>query len=212
MKSYLVYFMLAMFIVSGGEFKRGSSEVFANSEKNVPNAVWHADLTHDGKDEEIVTNLIALNSAEDTGEGANVSVYAVNNGVKTLIWSENADIPHAGWNGLYLYTADDGKRYLLRWIPYMSAGNGAYLYDIFSLDKTGKEQMLDNGEYKFTVDKIYKGDNLKNLVRFVNKVNSYLNQSVLIADTDGGKLEYGTQENPVVKTYMPVWLFEMGNQ
>jgi len=175
----------------------GCAETTADNE-----IIWHADLNHDGNDDIIKVEIL---TDRDTGEGAKMSVYTSD----LLIYSAVADLPHVGWNGIYLFEDESGA-YLLIWQPSMGQGAGHYTYEIFSFDEKGNQVFLDTGSLVFEMRDIcdrYEG--LEDFVKYMQRVNDYLASSSLIVDTHDGTLLYGTQENPIVHQYTPKWLFNV---
>jgi len=157
--------------------------------------VYHADLTHDGKDEKIIVDLSQLKTED---QNANVSVF--DSGDK-LLWSGDASIIHAGNNGIYLYKEND-YTYLLTWCPWAGQGSVGLSYEIFSLSNNGDVLSYRKGEGTFTLDnEMSAGPNGRrseaNL--FIQEVNRYLEQSMLLvaATTEGAY--FSTPDNLVVR-------------
>jgi len=174
-----------------------------DQEENEDRIIWRVDLNHDGIDDRMVVDII---DSLYTSEGAKINVY---NGVTgALMYTATADLPHTGWNGFYLYTNDDGA-YLLNWIPGMWQGWGSYFYEVFSFNERDEKVMLDGDSFDFSLDDIQREqEGMDELLSFIQRVNFYLLQSWLIADTDDGVLIYGTQDNPIVNSFSPpTWLY-----
>ena len=174
-----------------------------DQEANEDQIIWRVDLNHDGIDDRIVVDII---DSHYTSEGAKINVY---NGVTgALMYTATADLPHTGWNGFYLYTNENGA-YLLNWIPGMWQGWGSYFYEVFSFNDRDEKVVLDSDSLDFSLDDLQaEHEGMDELVGFVQRVNYYLLQSWLIADTDDGTLIYGTQDNRIVNSFSPpAWLY-----
>jgi len=164
--------------------------------------VWLVDLDNDGIMDKIIVDILNDNN---TGEGARISIYKGDSGL--LIYSASADLPHIGWNGLYLFQDENGSQ-IFSWHPTIYQGLGSFHYELFSFDAKGNKTVLDSSSFEFSMDAIRsEHSGLDEFVEYIQSVNSYLMQSSLIAETDGGILLYGTQNNPTVKMYIPDWLF-----
>jgi hypothetical protein len=166
--------------------------------------VWRADIDHDGIDDRIVIEIYMRDHGADLG--ATLNVYKGDSDV--IIYSAEVNVAHAGWDGFYLYY-NDKKAYLMNWRPEMYQGDGNYTYEIFCYSDSGEKIIFDKGSYKFIHQDLsveHKG--LDEFVSYIQKVNSYLIQSHLLVDTDGGKLLFGTPDNPVANPYIPELLFD----
>ena len=186
-----VFLMLLLSSCFNAADKKSSSSGSASS--NPTHATRYADLNHDGTDDYITVDL--------TGE--HVKTFMVFDGVndKTMIWSGNADIPHAGWDGWYLYE-EDGKQYLLNWHPYMNHGYGNYSYEIFHIDDNHEKAVLRSENVGFSLDDL---DSVPEARAFVERANEYLAKSIVLIDTNDGEVTFSTTDNPVTKTYDISW-------
>ena len=165
--------------------------------------IWRADLNHDGIDDKIIVEPYIRDSGADLG--AIISVYKGDSNL--LLYSSEINIAHVGWNGFYLYH-DGDDAYLFNWSPAIFQGDGCYLYDIFSFSESGEKLVFDSGSYEFDCQDLYdEHKGIGEFVSFVQKVNDYLNQSYLLADTDMGELKYGTPDDPHAEPFIPEWLF-----
>lgn len=162
----------------------------------------HADLTNDGINEKIVVDLSAA------GETQEIILKIMNADGKT-IWKESAGIPHAGWNSVYLCTVD-GRNFLLRYNPYMNQGWGSYSYELFSIDDEGTENTVDEGEVSFDITGRTGEFDIEKMVSFYNKINEYLDKSILLLSTEQGEPEFSTESRIVTRREEYSWLYGAG--
>jgi len=175
------------------------------TETPIEQVVWNVDITHDGKDDRIVVDIMTNNYG---GEGARVYVYESD--TDNLLYELTAFSAHVGWNGLYLYCDGNNSSsvYLLNWIPAMWQGFGIFGFEVFSFDENGDKIVYDSDSLEFNIfDLCFEYKGLEEFVRFIHKVNYYLMQSWVVADTNGGTLLYGTQDSKTVNPYVPEFLF-----
>ncbi|AGC67378.1 hypothetical protein Cst_c03540 [Thermoclostridium stercorarium subsp. stercorarium DSM 8532] len=162
----------------------------------------YADLTNDGINEKIVLDLSA---AEETQE----IILKIMNADGKTIWKESAGIPHAGWNSVYLCTVD-GRNLLLRYNPYMNQGWGSYSYELFSIDSDGTESTVDKGEVSFDITGRTGEFDIEEMASFYNKINEYLDKSILLLSTEQGEPEYSTESRIVTRREDFPWLYGAG--
>lgn len=198
MKRFVLLFIVVVSILSFCKYNHTVVVAKAlRTAANNDNIVWYADLTQDGINEKIVVDLTYVDNPID-GLEKTVSIYQVDSQTRneTLIWYEHADTVHIGWNGIYLYE-QDGQYYLMTWKPYCSTGICEYDYEIFSFANSGEKVTLTNGNLNLNMDDID-----QNVLRnFINKVNTYLSKSMVLIDTDQGKIIYSTNDNPIVNLF-----------
>jgi len=161
--------------------------------------VTYADLTHDGVNEKIAVDV---SSVEETQE----AILKVLNDDGRVIWQESAGIPHVGWNSVYLCTVD-GKDYLLRYNPYMNQGWGSYSYILFSIDAEGNEKIIDEDDVLFDITGQTDEFDIEKLVSFHNKINGYLDKSILLLSTEQGEVEYSTEDKKITRKEEFFWLY-----
>ncbi len=105
----------------------------------------------------------------------------------SLVWETFAGTAHPGWMSLFLY--DDGERTcLLRYTPYANQGLASYGYVMFTVSE-GEAQVLEEDSVGFELD----ADSTLTLEveRFLEKVNGYLEKSVLLFSTENGDVVLG---------------------
>lgn len=158
-----------------------------------------ADVNHDGKEERIV---FGLKEYADSGiEAGFVKVLDGTDENAPVLWEEDYGTAHVGWKNFYLYR-EDGRDYLVRYIPYMNTGLGEFQLHIFSLDEHGAPVMLRTYETNFSVSKPdssklgFYGDTDK-MTEFLEQTDACLSESLLLVSTDEGNLAYSTPEAPI---------------
>lgn len=104
------------------------------------------------------------------------------------IWSEDAGIPHGGWNSLFL-CEQDGEYYFLRYHPTMYQGYCTYVYTLFTL-KDGAEHVVCSNRLEFDINGSSKLDAPK-MVAFAEEVNALLRNSTLLLSSEGGNYSFG---------------------
>jgi len=104
------------------------------------------------------------------------------------IWSEDAGIPHVGWNSLFL-CEQEGEYYLLRYNPGMWQGYCTYTYSLFTLEG-GAEHVVRSNTLDFDVNGTAKLD-APEMVAFADEVNALLGKSTLLLSSEGGNYSFG---------------------
>lgn len=178
-------------------------EKLSNIDKN-KKYVFNADVTHDGLDEKIVVDLRFLNETD----AYYVNVYSGEERHEKLIWSQSAGMSHSEWKGTYLYKDEETNLYyLVRWNPSMYTGSAVHGFEVYSLKSNGKEEVLETIAVSF--DSPYRNNGasgISEILNFCEVTNSYLEDSILLLDTDEGKLVYSTPEYRVANTkYSKEW-------
>jgi|GEM_PF-6591363 len=156
--------------------------------------VYHADLTHDGKDEKIVVDLSQLQT-----EGVTNATVSVFDSEETLLWSGDANISHAGNNGIYLYQENE-YAYLLTWCPWVGQGFAGLNYEIFALSTGGEVLSYRKGEGQFTLEDEWKASlngRQAEANLFIRDVNRFLEKSTLLVATTPDGAYFSTPDNPV---------------
>ncbi|MGB4660538.1 MAG: hypothetical protein WBI07_15285, partial [Mobilitalea sp.] len=158
-----------------------------------------ADLNHDGEKEQL---RIDTGTAE-TEQKVTLSVIDQKD---KILWSEETFLAHTGWNSLYLCTWKE-EEYLLRYLPTMYQGMCSYSYELFYLDESGKAESVSSDAIDFSINP---GDEVnydaEELAAFAEKVNAFLENSILIVSTEEGVLEYSTEEKKITRTETYSWL------
>lgn len=157
---------------------------FINSHRlgALPLSFGSADPDRDGEDE----------SFEVSETYAGVYTLKVIKSDGSVLWSEDAAAAHAGWNGLFLYSGDDGF-YLLRYNPTMFQGRANYHYELFTLEG-GTENVIKSRAVDFSAnpDDLPTPEKQIEMDSFAAEVNSLLEKSVvLLSTTKDGELVYG---------------------
>ncbi|MEL7564283.1 MAG: M56 family metallopeptidase [Dehalobacterium sp.] len=104
------------------------------------------------------------------------------------IWSEDAGIPHVGWNSLFL-CEQEGKYCLLRYHPTMYQGYCSYVYTLFTLEG-GAEHVVRSNTIEFDVNGVNKL-NAPKMVAFAEEVNVLLGKSTLLLSSESGNYSFG---------------------
>lgn len=137
-----------------------------------------ADFNHDGVKE--TAKVVAF----DDRQYFELRIY---NSEGTILWKTEAATAHVGWLSLFLCQSD-GADFLLRYTPYMSQGMCHYKYDLFSLDSSGNEIIIDSGSVDFDINfgsPTHLSFNTDEIAAFMNKINAYLENSVVLLNTNG---------------------------
>ena len=140
------------------------------------------DFDHDGEPE--VTELVTL--WEPDGERASWYELHVRKADGTPLWSDWAAPQHVGWNSLFACTLD-GEDNLLRYHPTMYQGCCGYNYQLFSLDGSGGESVLQQNGVAFDINW---GSPLGHdfdpaaIASFMEDINGLLSHSRLLLTTD----------------------------
>ena len=146
--------------------------------------ITRADLNGNGDDEIIAADV----SGFETDGNATLLVFS-SDGAE-LIYSEDANSSHAGWNALYLY--EDGETTaLLRYLPQLSTGIGTYGYTLFNFDTTNKVNVIASGNVDFQLMGLVPLD-ASGMAEFASDVNRYLANCDTLLSTWNGELTYGT--------------------
>ena len=135
------------------------------------------DLDRDGVPEtiQVVTVLDSglLLELRDSGSG-------------DLIWSDAGYYAHAGWNAVFLCTLD-GEDYLLRYNPYGNQGVYHYSYELFTLTRDGRKQIVQQNSVEFDVNfgsSTHRSFDPEAIAAFMDEINDLLAHSVQLINTD----------------------------
>jgi len=137
-----------------------------------------ADFNHDGVKE--TAKVVAF----DDGQYFELQIC---DSEENILWKAEAATVHVGWLSLFLCQSD-GADYLLRYTPYMSQGMCHYQYDLFYLDSSGNEIIVDSSSVDFDINfgsLVHLSFNTDEIAAFMNEVNDYLENSVVLLNTDG---------------------------
>ncbi|MGF7144890.1 beta-lactamase regulating signal transducer with metallopeptidase domain [Anaerotaenia torta] len=138
------------------------------------------DLDRDGQREVLCLDRSGM------GEGyITLRVFDKNN---NEIWSEDADLPHAGWQSLFLCELE-GEYYFLRYNPSMYQGSCYYYYTLFTLEG-GQENIIQSNQLEFDINGTKELD-VSRMIAFAEEVNELLDSSTLLMSTEGGQYTFG---------------------
>ncbi|NLT15790.1 MAG: M56 family metallopeptidase [Clostridiales bacterium] len=141
-----------------------------------------ADINNDGLEEAFYLDKTHMGSGDI---GVTLRVY---DGNSKEIWSENAGLPHVGWNSLFLCKLDE-KTYLLRYNPSMYQGDCTYTYTLFTLEG-GSEKVYQTNTLEFDINGT-KALDASGMVAFADEVNALLAKSTLLLSSEGGTYSFG---------------------
>lgn len=151
-----------------------------------------ADVTGDGIEDEININWsdeVVAPETEEQVQVVGVISGATKNDVYVMGNYEDINLTHPGYNSLYLYHGE-GQDSLLNWMPVMYQGNAVYRYEIFTVDESGKKDILEKEEFSFDLDNMKK-EQVQKYKDFIEKVNRKLKKSdVLISTLNGNLVTY----------------------
>lgn len=111
----------------------------------------------------------------------------------TALWTQDAALAHVGWTSLFACEID-GQDYLLRYNPWMGQGCATYVYQIFSLDGSGKEVLLKESSVDFDINfgsEFHENFDPAAIAAFLEEVHGYLDASTLLLTTEGGAFRTG---------------------
>lgn len=154
----------------------------------------NADLDRDGHQESIYLDKTKIESTHDI-------TLRILESDGCEIWSESANIAHAGWDSLFLFE-QDGEYYLLRYNPTMYQGFGSYVYTLFTLEG-GREKVYQTNTLEFDINGINELD-IPKMISFADEVNALLGKSILLMSTKDGTYFFGPSAEPFYESYS--WL------
>ncbi|MBD5085476.1 MAG: M56 family metallopeptidase [Clostridiales bacterium] len=140
----------------------------------------------------------------DSGIGQRVELWEDDKGT---IWAEEGYFAHAGWNALFLCTLDD-KDYLLRYHPTMYQGFCNYEYQLFTLSKSGEEQMIRENGIEFDINFhpfTHQSFDPDAIAGFMDEINGLLANSVQLINTDENLLSAFEKEG---RLYDSLWFLD----
>lgn len=147
------------------------------------------DFDHDGKPE--IVELVKV--AEDVERNL-VGWYElrVRTGDNRLYWGDSFVEAHVGWGSCFACRVE-GEDYLLRYRPTMYQGYATYGYELFSLDETGEEQVVREGNVDFDMNfsEMHQRFEPEEIAAFLEEVHGLLEDSELLLTTEGGNFRSG---------------------
>lgn len=150
-----------------------------------------SDINGDGADERLVV------TSHDDGMLLTLSALGQDG---SQMWSEEFATAHVGWNSLFLCEID-GKDYLLRYNPTMYQGAGSYHYELFTLDKDGRESIKKGRSLDFVMNGMQRFDVVE-MNAFAQEINQLLGHSTLLLSTEQGDTVIGpASAQPYMETY-----------
>lgn len=164
------------------EIRTEDTEAFIRKHQN-PQAleevvIWEeADLDRDGE-----TEIIRVRETVK-GEAYVLEVLRKDG---TLLWSEEAGTPLAGWNTLLLYQ-EGGEDYLIRYHPNLSQGFGSFTCEQFSL-AGGAETPENAWEADF---ELASGEVTRMMRAFAEQANQFMKVGTVLLSTQDGRLAVG---------------------
>lgn len=161
-----------------------------------------ADLDHDGVQETVEVQDVRREDGFPIGAVVSVPGSEL---------SFELNISHAGWGSIFKYVSpDDGRDYLLYYVPNFSTGIGTYWYELYNLSG-----LLRSNEVEFCVGPLGSLDlDGEKMEAFSDEINALLEHSILLASTDGGELRLGpAPAEPYYETYaLPLSVFPYEGQ
>ena len=117
-----------------------------------------------------------------------------------MLWSEEAGIPHVGWNTILLYQSH-GEDYLVRYHPSFSQGMGYYTCEQFSLEG-GQETQENFWEAEFELSSALQ--TTEKMRAFAEVANEFLKNGTVLLSTWEGELVIGPRPASELQTLYPV--------
>lgn len=135
------------------------------------------DFTHDGAPEvlELATHFAEYTFYE----------VLVTRQDGTVLWRDEAHLPHSGYNSIFACRLEDGD-YLLRYHPAMYQGYATYAYELFSLDTAGNPVTKQENSVSFDINTgpLHESFDAEAVADFMDELNGLLAQSKLLVTTD----------------------------
>ena len=149
------------------------------------------DFDHDGEPETV--ELVTVLTPENAPAFPARYELRVKKQDGTAMWHQEAGLYHAGWVSVFSLKLD-GQDYLLRYTPAVGQSCYAYVYQLFSLDSTGKEAMQKANGVEF--DMMFDSDMHQSfdpaaIAAFLEEIHGYLDESTLLLTTEGGQFHTG---------------------
>ncbi len=162
---------------------------------------FHADLNHDGADEIIVINV----SAWERENRARMAVYEQSG---TILFNRDLYGAHAGW-GNYFLCEQDGRDYLLEFMPTMYQGYATYSWKLMDFDANNELRIVEEDSIEFTVNPQQFDFDIDAILSFMEGAEHMIRPAMLLVSTEDGVLEYSTTEQFRTRTaesYIAGWL------
>lgn len=145
------------------------------------------DFDHDGEQETV--ELATVLTPEDAPAFPAWYELRIKRPDGSLLWHQEAGLYHAGWVSVVSLELD-GQDYLLRYTPSVGQSYYAYAYQLFSLDSTGKEVMLQANIVEFDMmfgSEMHHSFDPAVIAAFLEEVHGYLDNSTLLLTTEGSE-------------------------
>ena len=149
------------------------------------------DFDHDGEQETV--ELATVLTPEDAPAFPAWYELRIKHPDGSLLWHQEAGLYHAGWVSVFSLELD-GQDYLLRYTPSVGQSYYAYAYQLFSLDSTGKEVMLQTNVVEFDMmfgSEMHHSFDPVAIADFLEEVHGYLDNSTLLLTTEGSQFRTG---------------------
>ena len=149
------------------------------------------DFDHDGEPEAV--ELVTVLTPENAPAFPAWYELRVKRPDGSLLWHQEAGLYHAGWVSVFSLKLD-GQDYLLRYTPAVGQSYYAYVYQLFSLDSTGKEVMQEANGVEFDMmfgSEMHQSFDSAAIAAFLEEVHGYLDDSTLLLTTEGGQFRTG---------------------
>lgn len=166
-----------------------------------PETSYYADLNHDGNDECIVINI----DEWDTMDRARMAVYEQSG---TILFNRDLYGAHAGW-GNYFLCEQDGRDYLLEFMPTMYQGYATYSWKLMDFDANNELRIVEEDSIEFTVNPQQFDFDIDAILAFLEGAEHMIRPAMLLISTEDGVLEYSTTEQFRTRTaesYIAGWL------
>jgi len=138
--------------------------------------VSYSDLNHNRVNEQIVIRTVA--------PGQVYELAVLENGEE--IWKTEASPAHVGWNTILRYS-EDGRDYLMQYLPTMFQGAGSYTCTVFSLEDN-QQTVKDEWSVDFELGADDSVRETVEMTRFAERVNLLMRNSAVLLSTEQGVL------------------------
>ena len=114
----------------------------------------------------------------------------------TLLWSKEGSYAHAGWVNVFAYE-EDGKDYILDYMPGMWQGSAGYSYRMVSFNRQGEEVLLREDSVKFDLNfgmsaPYHESFDADAVGAFLDEIHGYLEKSVCLLSTSDSNVTTGS--------------------
>ena len=86
-------------------------------------------------------------------------------------------------------------------------GWGTYNYRLFSIDEQGTEIIADEDEIRFNITGQVEEFDIEKMASFHDRINEYLDKSVLLLSTEQGDIAYSTEDRKITRKEEYSWLY-----